>query len=230
MSNTTRTIRMVIADDHEISRLGIRRLLASAPEIEVVAEASNGNQAIEEVRAAKPDVVLLDVYMPESTGIDAAKAIKNDSHKCHVIMLSSVDDSNAVHQALYTGADGYLTKDVSAPELISAIRSVLQGQRVFSRRILNMLDGEIQSPEEASGSEGKPAVSLTKREEQIVSLVAKGHTSQEIAKKLYISPRTVETHRARIMVKLGVNNTAGLVRFALLHSTYFDSKVELPEE
>jgi two-component system response regulator NreC len=118
---------------------------------------------------------------------------------------------------MYAGADGYLSKEVTSNELIEAIRNVMLGERVYSRTVLNHLEGK-----QDQAKEDEPPVSLTKREEEIVTLVAKGLTSQEIGKKLFISPRTVETHRARIMDKLGVNNAAGLVRFALLHATYFN--------
>ena len=111
----------------------------------------------------------------------------------------------------------YLSKEVTSEELVEAIRNVVVGERVFSRTILNQLEGKAEA-----ARADEPPVSLTKREEEIVTLVAKGLTSQEIGKKLFISPRTVETHRARIMDKLGVNNAAGLVRFALLHATYFN--------
>lgn len=216
-SNNKPIIRIVIADDHEISRIGIRRLLSISPEIEIVAEAVHGTQTVDLVKSLKPDVVLMDVMMPGVSGIEAAQRIKQDSPDVHVIMLSSADDEQSVERALFAGADGYLSKEVTSQELVNAIRSVILGERVFSRNILNRLEGKAQA-----SAGGDMPISLTKREEEIVSLVAKGMTSQEIAKKLFISPRTVETHRARIMDKLGVSNAAGLVRFALLHSAYFN--------
>jgi len=216
-SNNKPIIRLVIADDHEISRIGIRRLLSISPEIEIVAEAVHGGQTVDLVKSLKPDVVLMDVMMPGVSGIEAAQRIKQDIADVMVIMLSSADDAQSVERALFAGADGYLSKEVTSQELVDAIRTVMLGERVFSRSVLNRLEGKAQS-----SSEGDMPISLTKREEEIVALVAKGMTSQEIAKKLFISPRTVETHRARIMDKLGVNNAAGLVRFALLHSAYFN--------
>jgi DNA-binding NarL/FixJ family response regulator len=216
-ANNKPIIRIVIADDHEISRIGIRRLLSISPEIEIVAEAVHGGQTVDLVKSLKPDVVLMDVVMPGVSGIEAAQRIKQDAPDVHVIMLSSAEDEQSVERALFAGADGYLSKEVTSQELVDAIRAVILGERVFSRSILNRLEGKAQS-----NAGGDMPISLTKREEEIVSLVAKGMTSQEIAKKLFISPRTVETHRARIMDKLGVNNAAGLVRFALLHSAYFN--------
>ncbi len=210
-------IRVIIADDHEISRIGIRRLLSIAPDIDIIGEAADGAQALEVSRTKKPDVVLLDVLMPNVSGIEAAQRIKAELKETAVIMLSAAEDEKSIERAMFAGADGYLSKEVTSEELISAIRTVVLGERVFSRSILNLLEGKAQDQKVE-----EPPVSLTKREEEIVTLVAKGLTSQEIAKKLFISPRTVETHRARIMDKLGVNNAAGLVRFALLHATYFN--------
>lgn len=217
MTDANNPIRIIIADDHEISRIGIRRLVSSAPDVEVVAEAVNGAQTIDLARSLKPNLILLDMIMPQVTGIEAAQRIKTDIPSINIIMLSSADDSISIERAMYAGADGYLSKEVSSTELINAIRTVLLGERVFSKTVLNRLEGkatEVKIDE--------PPVSLTRREEEIVALVAKGLTSIDIGKKLFISPRTVETHRARIMDKLGVNNAAGLVRFALLHATYFN--------
>lgn len=209
-------VRVLIADDHEISRIGIRRLLSASQDIEIVAEAVNGQQTIDLVKSLRPQVVLLDVLMPGMSGIEAAQRIKAETPETLIIMLSSSEDEKQVERAMYAGADGYLSKEVGSAELAEAIRNVTIGERVYSRTIINSLEGKQQE------AESEPPISLTKREEEIVALVAKGLTSQDIAKKLFISPRTVETHRARIMDKLGVNNAAGLVRFALLHSTYFD--------
>ncbi|MBK6291899.1 MAG: response regulator transcription factor [Ignavibacteria bacterium] len=210
-------IKVIIADDHEISRIGIRRLLSIAPDIDIIGEAVDGAHALEISRLKKPDVVLLDVLMPNVSGIEAAQRIKAEMKEISVIMLSAAEDEKSIERAMYAGADGYLSKEVTSEELVAAIRTVILGERVFSRSILNLLEGKVQDQKT-----NEPPVTLTKREEEIVTLVAKGLTSQDIAKKLFISPRTVETHRARIMDKLGVNNAAGLVRFALLHATYFN--------
>lgn len=210
-------IKIIIADDHEISRIGIRRLLSIAPDIDIIGEAVDGAMALELSRAKKPDVVLLDVLMPNVSGIEAAQRIKAELRDVNVIMLSAAEDTKSIERAMYAGADGYLSKEVTSEELVAAIRTVILGERVFSRSILDLLEGKSQNQKT-----NQPPVTLTKREEEIVTLVAKGLTSQDIAKKLFISPRTVETHRARIMDKLGVNNAAGLVRFALLHATYFN--------
>jgi DNA-binding NarL/FixJ family response regulator len=219
---TRNPIRVVIADDHEISRIGLRRMLSASPDIEVIAEAATGAQTIDLTNSLHPDVVLMDVIMPGLSGIEAAQKIKQEAPKTMIIMISSAEDQQSIDRALYAGADGYLSKEVGSVELGEAIKNVMLGERVFSRSILGMLEGKTNGAPATASTE--PPVSLTKREEEIVVLVAQGMTSQEIAKKLFISPRTVETHRARIMDKLGVNNAAGLVRFALLHSAYFNLK------
>jgi DNA-binding NarL/FixJ family response regulator len=211
-------IRVLIADDHEITRIGIRRLVSSSGDVEICAEATNGQQALELARSMHPQVILMDVMMPGMGGIEVTQRIKSELPDTYVIMLSSLEDERQIERAMFAGADGYLAKDVGAPELVDAIRTVTLGERVFSKVIAERLDGKRKD------MDVEPNVGLTKREEEIVGLVAKGLTSQDIAKKLFISPRTVETHRARIMDKLGVNNAAGLVRFALLHSTYHDNR------
>lgn len=213
MQNST---TVVIADDHEISRIGIRRLLGTSPDITVVGEATDGYEALEMARVKQPDVILLDVRMPNLSGIDVAQRLKNEMPNIHVIMLSAAEDQMLVEQALYAGADGYLSKDVTSAELISAVNDVKKSERVFSPAILEIIN---KRSDDASGK--KPKVALTRREEEVVSLVAKGLTSHDIGKRLNISPRTVETHRARIMTKIGVSNAAGLVRYALMYSSYF---------
>ena len=217
-ARTARPIRVLVADDHEITRIGIRRLLSTSSEIEICAEASNGQQALDLARTMHPHVILMDVMMPGMGGIDVTQRIKAERPDTYVIMLSSLEDERQIERAMFAGADGYLAKDVAAPELINAIQTVMLGERVFSKAISERMEGKRRD------LDVEPNSGLTKREEEIVGLVAKGMTSQDIAKKLFISPRTVETHRARIMDKLGVNNAAGLVRFALLHSTYHDNR------
>jgi DNA-binding NarL/FixJ family response regulator len=207
---------VVIADDHEISRIGIRRLLGTSQGITVIGEAIDGYEALEMTRAKKPHVVLLDVRMPNLSGIDVAQRLKTEMPGVFVIMLSAAEDQMLVEQALYAGADGYLSKDVSSVELVAAVNGVIKSERVFSPVIRDMINSRTDAP-----AKDTPKVALTRREEEVISLVAKGLTSQDIGKRLNISPRTVETHRARIMTKIGVSNAAGLVRYALMYATYF---------
>ncbi len=210
------SLTVVIADDHEMSRIGIRRLLAKAPSISVVGEASDGFEALELARRKQPHVMLLDVRMPKLTGIEVAQRVKSEMPEIRVIMLSAAEEQMMIEQALYAGADGYLSKDVSSAELVAAVNEVMRKSRVFSQSINQLIT---QSAEDSATK--KPKVPLTKREEEIIFLVAKGLTSVDIGNQLHISPRTVETHRARIMTKIGASNTAGLVRYALMYATYF---------
>ncbi|MBL7976013.1 MAG: response regulator transcription factor [Candidatus Kapabacteria bacterium] len=216
--NSTKTVRIVLADDHELVRVGVRRLLLTDSNIEIVGEAGSGDEAVYLTQQEKPDIVFLDVLMPNLNGIDAAKKIKSESDKTRVVMLTTFEDQYYLDQALQSGADGYLSKEINRRELIDAVNQVMHGERVFSKAVLALMQGKTSVQSQQAGT---LPIGLTKREEEILHLVAQGLTSQEIANKLFISPRTVETHRAHLMDKLGVNNTAGLVRFAFLHSSYF---------
>ncbi|MCX8050637.1 MAG: response regulator transcription factor [Chlorobi bacterium] len=216
-------IRVVITDDHELARVGLRRLLAADATVEVVGEASDGDEALGLVERHKPDVLLLDILMPRRNGLEAAKELRSrvPVGKPYIIMLTTFEDRYYLEQALAIGADGYLSKDVTQQELLDAIRSVVKGERVFSRTVLTLMQG---LHGKHSHHDQVPTVTLTKREEEILQLVAQGLTSNEIADRLFISPRTVETHRAHLMEKLGAKNAATLVRYALLHTMYFSAK------
>ncbi|GBD05833.1 Response regulator protein VraR [bacterium HR20] len=215
----TDAIRVAIADDHELARVGLYRMLSSDSSIEIVGEASDGDQLLALVEQQNPDVVLLDIFMPRRNGLETARELRSriPTGKPYIIMLTTFEDYSYLQQALAIGADGYLSKDVSRQELLLSLRSVLKGERVFSRSILALMQG-MRSKHSA---ESLATVTLTKREEEILELVAQGLTSNEIADRLFISPRTVETHRAHLMEKLGAKNAAALVRYAILHSIYF---------
>ncbi|GAB1429883.1 response regulator transcription factor [Ignavibacteria bacterium] len=204
-------ISVVIADDHEIMRLGLRRILSSVPSITIVGEAANGEDAIAQTKSAVPSVVLLDINMPRMSGIDAARAIKRLMNNVKVVILSAHEDYFHLSKALSAGADGYLSKEVSADELIGALYAVMQDERVFSRSILELINrnhysSSIRSPE---------PIALTRREQEILELIAIGFTSAQIAEQMNISIRTVETHRYNLINKLGVKNTADLIRFSI---------------
>lgn len=203
-------IRVLLVDDHELVRTGVRTLLSSEAGIDIVAEAADGGQAVELARRTRPDVVLMDIKMPLMSGYEAVAFIKRELPQTSVMMLATSGEEEVIRKALDAGADGYLVKDVMPEELIMAVRSVGLGERILSgtaQRALEMVKKQMPG-----GGDGLP---LTKRERQIVTMVTSGFTSQQIADHLAISRRTVETHRARIMSKLGVNNAAGLVRLSL---------------
>jgi two-component system response regulator NreC len=212
-------IRLVLADDHEIVRVGLRHLLGRSDRIELVAEARTGEEAVALVRHHRPDVVLLDIVMPQMNGIEAARIIRTAMPSVRVVMLTSYEDSFHIEQALRAGAHGYLTKNMAPEELLEAIEATVAGEQVFSPTILDFLP-EVRQRVLVPGQE--PLVRLTAQECRVLRLIAQGMTSKEIAKQLGISPRTVETHRAHLMEKLHVHNVAALVRFALFNMEYLE--------
>jgi DNA-binding NarL/FixJ family response regulator len=206
-------IKIVIADDHQVVRAGIRRLLSVEKSIQILDEASNGAEAIERIKYYEPDVALLDIFMPKMTGIEALPHIKRNNPSTFVIMLTAYEDSEHLEQALKAGADGYLSKEVGFRELIESVHKVTDGERVFSRSIIKILNKRY-SPGTANNND---SVAITKREQQILNMIAQGNTNAAIAEKLNISVRTVESHRYNLMHKLDIKNTAELVRYAVVN-------------
>lgn len=208
-------ITMIIADDHEIVRTGIKRMLSMDKSLDVLDEADNGEIACEVVKRHEPDVALLDIQMPRMTGIEAAKQIKSENAGTYVVMLTAYEDSKHLEKALSAGADAYLSKDIGARELIEAIKSVVRGERVFSKSIVKLMHKSYVPSEEYDST----PLTVTKREQEILNLIATGRTSQQIADSLNISVRTVESHRYNLMQKLELDNAAGLIRYAVLNAT-----------
>ena len=207
------TIRIVIADDHRIIREGIRSLLTDEPDLEVVGQAKNGREAVRLVRDLSPEVVLLDVSMPDLNGIEAAGQIVTESPHVKVIALSMHKDEHFVAGMLLAGASGYLLKDCSLDELAGAVRSVMRRGLYLSPGITALVVKRyIDHLMEREGLLRPP---LSSREKEVLQLVAEGKTSKEIAAALYISEKTVETHRRQIMQKLGLNTIADLTKYAV---------------
>lgn len=209
----TNPIRIVLADDHEIVRAGIKRLLSLDKSIKIVAEAQNGKEAIDMVSYHKPDIALLDILMPVMTGIEAVKEIKDLVPETFIVILTAFEDSKHLELALNTGADGYLTKDIKSKDLTESIHRVMQGERVFSKSILLILQNHYVTKSHIE----EPPVSITKREQEILNLIADGLTSQEISEALKLSIRTVESHRYNLMQKLNLKNAAQLIKYAIQH-------------
>jgi two-component system response regulator NreC len=204
------SIRVVIVDDHAVVRAGLRLLLEAADDLEVVAEAGDARGAIFETRAHKPDVVLLDVVMPGRSGIEAIPDLLKESPETSVLVLSMQDDPAYVREAFSAGAQGYVLKEAADAEVVAAVREVAAGQRYVHPALgARLVAAEV---EERTRAEDDP---LSDREREVLRLLALGHTNQEIAKTLYLSVRTVETHRAHIMQKLRISTRADLVRYAL---------------
>ncbi len=204
------SIRVLIVDDHAVVRSGLRLVLEREDDIEVVGEAGNADEGVRVARLEKPDVVLLDVVMPGRSGIEAAAEVIEASGGAKLLVLSMQDDPSYVREAFAVGASGYLLKEAADVELVQAIRDVAAGNRYVHPALgARLAQAEVDA---AKRSADDP---LSDREREVLRLLALGHTNQEIAKELFISVRTAETHRAHIMRKLGLGTRADLVRYAL---------------
>jgi two-component system, NarL family, response regulator NreC len=205
-------IRVVVADDHALVRAGIHALLAACPDIEVVAEAADGHEAIEATRRLQPDVLLLDVGMPGLGGLEAALAVAKDCPRTRILVLTQYSDREYVSRFLKAGACGYLLKKMAGTELPSAIRAVHRGGLVLDPEVARTAVSPAPSASDASAS---PYESLTDREKQVLKLVAEGRSNKEVAELLAVSVRTAMTHREHLMHKLDLHNRSDLVRFAV---------------
>jgi two-component system response regulator NreC len=204
-------IRVLIADDHALVRSGLQALLAAQPDVEVVGEADDGAVVVDRCRRLAPDVVLLDITMPGRGGIPATEEIHQVCPATKVLVLTMHDDAAYARQAFLAGAAGYVLKKALATELIDAIRAVHRGERYIASSLAEALAAD-PPPRKPGGLE-----QLSDREREVIGLIALGHTNAEMAAKLHISEKTVETHRARILEKLGLRTRADLVRFAIEH-------------
>jgi DNA-binding NarL/FixJ family response regulator len=207
-------VRVIIADDHAVVRQGIRSVLEEGGGLQVVAEAADGGEALALVEEHGPDVVLLDVSMPGKTGLEVAKELREAGREIGILVLSMHDEPEYVLEAVRAGADGYVLKDVAPAELRDAVTAVRDGREYFSARVTHQLGVGLREELEREQLRGR-LDSLTARERQVLVMVAGGHTNRSIARELEISPRTVETHRERVMAKLRIRTVAGLTRFVL---------------
>lgn len=210
-------IKVILVDDHEIIRDGIKALLKGAIGIEIVGEAENGREAIELLENKEIDLVLMDISMPVMDGIDATKHISQNFSRVKVIVLSMHDDESHIINMLKAGAVGYVFKNTGKIKLIEAIKTVSSGDSFFAKEASQkIMEHFMQSkgPEKRNGSVAD-IHRLTEREKEVLRLIAEEYTNQEIADKLFLSPRTIDTHRRNLLQKLNVKNTAGLVKFAI---------------
>jgi DNA-binding NarL/FixJ family response regulator len=204
-------IRVLLADDHALVRAGMRSLLGAMSQVEVVAEAASGEEALQLAERERPDVVLMDIAMRGMTGLEAAARLRERSPGVRVVILSMHAGEEYVLQALRAGAVGYLLKDAATGELELALRSVMRGESWFSPAVSRqVVEGYVQR---VGGEPGADV--LTTRQREVLRLVAGGKSTKEIAFELNLSVKTVETHRAQIMERLGIRDVAGLVRYAL---------------
>ena len=209
-------LRVVIADDHMVVRQGIRGVLEEVEGLEVVGEAGDGDEAIALVLEHHPDVVVLDVNMPGKTGLEVARLLRDEAPAVRILILSMHDDPEYVLQAVRAGADGYVLKDVAPAELREAVTAVRDGREYFTAQVTQQLSVGLRQEIEEEQIRTR-VESLTKRETEVLLLVAEGMTNREIGDRLDISPRTVETHRGRVMGKLRIRTVAGLTRFVVEH-------------
>ena len=202
-------IRILIADDHGVVAEGLKSLVEAQTDMEVVGVVGDGREAVRMARDAQPDVIVMDLSMPELNGADATRAILQRDPKCRVIVLSMYAEREYVRRALKAGAAGYVVKRSAAKELVDAIRAVHAGQRYLSPRVADVVIDDYTEERD------DPLARLSAREREVLQLLAEGRTGAEIAQRLSLSQKTVETYRARLVEKLGIRDVAGLVRFAI---------------
>jgi two-component system, NarL family, response regulator NreC len=210
------TVRVLLADDHTVLRDSLHLLLDSVPNLAVVGGAANGVDAVREAKRLAPDVVVMDIGMPELNGIEATRLIREGCPKTRVLILSVYATSEHIFNALDAGAVGYLLKESAGKEVVEAVQTVHRGQYYFCRKIgMTVVEDYLRHGREPRKK--SPLESLSPRERQILQLVVEGKSSSEVGEIVCLSCKTVETYRCRLMRKLGINDVPGLVKFAILH-------------
>ena len=208
------TIRLLLVDDHAVVRSGLRMLLASEADVEIVGEAGSGSEAVSAAGSERPNVILMDIGLPDMTGIEAARLIKSKFPNVAIVALTIHEDEEYFFKMLEAGASGYVPKRAAPEELLTAIRAAASGEVYLYPSLAKLLVKDYLSQEREQ--ENKPTLDgLTDREQEVLSLLAEGATNDEIAKSLVISPKTVERHRENIMRKLNLHSRAELVRYAI---------------
>jgi DNA-binding NarL/FixJ family response regulator len=209
------TLRILVADDHEVVRRGLRALLESRPGWEVCGEATTGREAVEKARELKPDLVVLDITMPELNGLEATRQILKSLPRTEVLVLTVHESEQVVHEVLEAGARGYVLKSDAGRDLVAAVQALSQHKPFLTLGVTEMMLGAYQKvglPQEEPGASHSP---LSPREREIVQLLAEGRSNKDVATTLNISVKTVETHRANIMMKLNLHSIGDLVRYAI---------------
>lgn len=210
------TVRVLIADDHQVVRVGLRAMFARFPEIEVVGVAENGNQAVLEAQRLRPDVVLLDVRMTDGNSFDACRKILANTEATHVIFLTSFADDNTVFDAISAGADGYLLKDVAEEELVRAITQVAGGHSILDPSVTRRVLGRVKAGAESQGQGGLDILSAQER--RVLALVAEGKTNKEIAQVMGLSDKTVKNYLSNLLDKLNLSRRSQAAAFYVQHS------------
>jgi len=213
MSEMTK-IRVLLADDHGVLRAGLRALINAEPDMEVVGEAANGREALEQARELGPDVIVMDISMPVMDGLEATRLIRQEGLDCQIIMLTVHAEEEYLFETLQAGGSGYVLKSAADTDLMEALRKAYRGEVFLYPSAIKKLLGEYLKGASASDQAGREE-RLTTREREVLKLTAEGFTNKEIAEKLVISSKTVDTYRQRIMEKLDLHHRAELVRYAL---------------
>jgi two-component system, NarL family, response regulator LiaR len=220
--NETKAIRILIADDHLMVRKGLSTLIQGVSDFVLVGEAENGGQAISMCRDLNPDVIFMDLVMPEVSGIEAIRVIHAENPSVNMIALTSFPDQLLIKQALEAGALGFLYKDVGAEELINAIRQVNVGQAVLDSDVLNILMSKLETPEKGESHDGQGEVKLSPREKDVLKLLVKGKSTKQIAVVLHLQPSTIKQALSGLYQKLGANNRTEAVSIALREKIFID--------
>lgn len=206
-------VKVLIADDHAMIRDGVKSLIRQNKELIVVGEAQSGKETLEKFEKLKPDLLILDISMPDLNGMEVSREILSQDPSAKIVILSMYDDEDYISRCLEYGVKGYVVKNESGGELEYAISAVLQGKNYFSRQAQDVIFKKY-SQNVTRKKQKEEVIHLTQREREIIKLIAEGLTSQQMADQLFISPRTVETHRANVMKKVGVKNAVELVKKA----------------
>jgi len=205
-----KTTKVLIADDHSIVRKGITALIASLDNMEVVGQAVDGKDTLQKVKELTPDLLLVDISMPELTGLEVLSHLRDEGSEMLIIILSMHNEEEYVLRALNSGANGYLLKNADDDEIAKGIQAVVNGETYYSNHVSQILINSLRKPTKKDGDED-----LTSREKEVLGLIVEGLSNKEIADKAFISARTVDKHRAKIMKKIGARNAADLVRITL---------------
>jgi DNA-binding NarL/FixJ family response regulator len=210
------SIRVFLADDHTVVREGLRLILEREDDINVIGEAADGRQAVRQVQKLDPDVVVMDIAMPDLNGIEATNQIHENCPSAQVIILSMYSTSEHIFRSLQAGALGYLLKESAGQEVVKAVRAVHARRRYLCQQIAETVIDDYVRRRQAS-QEPSPLERLSSREREILQLVVEGKSSAEIGEILFLSPKTIETYRSRLMQRLGISDLPGLVKFAIQH-------------
>lgn len=212
-------MRILLADDHKLFRSGLVEILEADPDIEVIDQAENGEEAVQKYFELKPDIVLMDITMPKLYGTDALREITVKDKNARVLFLTMHDDEVFIYQILKFGGLGILNKNTDKQELLNAVKKVYKGEKFFGKEFNNeILDGIVRRFDLLAGSSNNPIIALTPREKSVLELIAKGYTSGMIAEELNIGKRTIDAHRTNLMQKLELDSLPELIRYAIKYT------------